>query len=104
MAAFHLAGFGGLTSSQRYVTLDSVTTGGTTTGFGIDSLSLSWVVPVDTAIDHLITVRGRIQGGTGEMEAYADITAQWVPFGSTGADTLGAAQGPPPSGLAAVTR
>ena len=104
MAAFHLAGFGGLTSSQRYLTLDSLTSGGTVSGFGIESLSLSWVVPVDTAVDHLVTVRGRIAGGTGTIEAYADLTAQWVPFGSTGTDTLGAAPPPPGRSLARVTR
>jgi len=89
MGAFHIAGFGGLASSQRYVTLDSVTSGGAVSGFGIDTISLSWVVPVDTTPLHLITVRGQIVGGTGGMEAYAAITAQYVPFGSTGTDVLG---------------
>jgi hypothetical protein len=72
-------------------TLDSVTTGGTTVGFGLDTGTLTWVVPVGTAVNHLFTVRGRIFGGTGGMEAYAAITAQYVPFGSTGTDVLGGA-------------
>jgi len=102
MAAFHIAGFGGLTSAQRYVTLDSVTSGGAVSGFGIDTGYLSWVVPVDTAIDHLVTVRGRIAGGTGTMEAYAGLTAEYVPFGSAGTHVLGASS-ETRSGLAAAT-
>lgn len=101
MAGFHIAGAGN-TSDQRYVTLDSVTTGGTTIGFGLDTGSLTWVIPVSTAVDHLFTVKARIFGGTGSMEAYAALSAQYVPFGSMGTDVLGATTGPVKESFATV--
>jgi hypothetical protein len=87
-AGFHIAGAGN-TSGQHYVTLDSLATlpGG---NFGLNTGSVTWVIPVATAIDHLFTVKARIFGGTGSMEAYAALSAQYVPFGSIGTDTLGA--------------
>ena len=101
MAGFHIAGVGS-TSPQRYVTLDSVTTGGTTVGFGLDTGTLTWVVPVATAMDHFFTVRALIFGGTGGMEAYAAITAEYVPFGSMGTDVLGGADATAGGSLATV--
>jgi hypothetical protein len=103
MAGFHVAGAGN-TSDQRYVTLDSVTTGGTTVGFGLNTGALTWVIPVATAIDHLFTVKARIFGGTGSMEAYASLSAEYVPFGSTGSDALGTATMPSPAGSWAAVR
>lgn len=56
---------------------------------GQDSGSVSWVFPVDTATPYTFKLVGQSElVGGATMSVDANLIAQYVPFGSTGTDTL----------------
>jgi hypothetical protein len=82
-----------------YIQLRDAVNGATATWFmpseddtaGYDTMSQTWVFPVTagTRTFQVMAYRSYPAGST--VYAYADMTAIYVPFGSTGAGTLGAA-------------
>jgi S-layer homology domain len=95
MAGFRIAEDGSTISFNHYTTNDSVTSGGNFGGFGIETGALQIVVPVSTGTTHTFTLRGERDGGTGAMVGFGDITAEYIPFGSGGAASLGVSPSSP---------
>lgn len=60
-----------------------------TTGFGLDQTTIAGVVPVSTGEEHTIEIQGdQLDAGSGNVTSFGQVSAAYMPFGSTGSNTL----------------
>ena len=70
--------------SHAWTQFDSIAS----SGFGIDHSAITGVVAVPTATAQTIRVQGSRVGGSGSITGFGQVTATYIPFGSTGGSTL----------------
>jgi hypothetical protein len=83
---------------------DTVTTSGAFSGFGLATGAATATVAVPTATSQTFHVFGEVDGGTGSVSGYGELTALTAPFGSTGANTLSVGAGATKKGPIAAGR
>ncbi len=89
---YHLVRDGATAFADRYLTNSTLGPGG---GPGYETGAVTAVAVVPTGTTQTFRLQARRDGSppiTGTLDAYADLTAITAPFGSTGGNTLAAAQ------------
>jgi hypothetical protein len=89
---YHLVRDGATAFADRYLTNSTLGPGG---GLGYETGAVTAVAVVPTGTTQTFRIQARRDGQppiTGTLDAYADLTAITAPFGSTGGNTLVAAQ------------
>lgn len=77
---FYIEGASGAVAGPAYLEVNELST----EGWSVDGTSLSTLVAVPTGVTQTFMVRAFQDGGTGAMSAFANVTAMYVPFASTG--------------------
>jgi len=86
-AAFHIEATSGTTgtSLNSFTTISGTgASPGPLQGYGYGSVPILWVKPMTTATPVTFVVRGWIAAGSGTMQGRSELSAVYVPFGSTG--------------------
>jgi hypothetical protein len=78
-------GVGDITPDHNWTQINEVSSA----GYAIDAGSLTTAVAVPTATTVTFRIQGALDAGTAATTAFGEWTLTYVPFGSTGADTLG---------------